>query len=120
MFPAELPIIRKGDVMEQIADSIKILIRAPQGIPRDLVTEYLERCRRGMPLLMAAVGENHHAQLRVLGHRMKGTGAPYGFPKLTEIGGLIEQAAVDENSGALRAYAAELEEYIGRVEIAVD
>lgn len=106
--------------MEQIADSIKILIRAPQGIPRDLVTEYLERCRRGMPLLMAAVGENHHAQLRVLGHRMKGTGAPYGFPKLTEIGGLIEQAAVDENSGALRAYAAELEEYIGRVEIAVD
>jgi len=120
MFPAELPIIQKGDVLEQIADSIKILIRAPQGIPRDLVTEYLERCRSGMPLLMAAVGENHHAQLRVLGHRMKGTGAPYGFPKLTEIGGLIEQAAVDENSGALRAYAAELEEYIGRVEIAVD
>jgi HPt (histidine-containing phosphotransfer) domain-containing protein len=106
--------------LERIADASKILIRAPEGIPRELVSEYLERCRSGLPLLMAAVGENHHAQLRVLGHRMKGTGTPYGFPKLTEIGGLIEQAAADENSGALRAYAAELEEYLGRVEIAVD
>jgi len=82
--------------------------------------EYLERCRSGMPLLMAAVGENHHAQLRVLGHRMKGTGTPYGFPRLTEIGGLIEQAAVDGNSDALRAHAAELEDYVSRVEIAAD
>jgi hypothetical protein len=106
--------------LERIADASKILIRAPQGIPSELVSEYLERCRSGLPLLMAAVGENHHAHLRVLGHRMKGTGTPYGFPKLTEIGGLIEQAAADENSGALRAYALELEEYLGRVEIAVD
>jgi HPt (histidine-containing phosphotransfer) domain-containing protein len=108
--------IRKGDLLEP--NSTKILIGVPQGVPRELVTEYLERCRGGLPVLDAAIGQNHHEQVRVLGHRMKGTGAPYGFCRLTEIGAGIEQAATDQNGGALRRYAAELEEYLSRVEIA--
>jgi hypothetical protein len=49
---------------------------------------------------------------------MKGTGAPYGFSRLTEIGALIEHAAADRNSAALREYVTELAEYLSRVEIA--
>jgi histidine phosphotransfer protein HptB len=108
--------IQKGDRLEPKA--AKILIGVPQGVPRELVAEYLERCRNGLPLLDAAVGQDQHEQVRVLGHRMKGTGAPYGFRRLTEIGAGIEQAAKDQNSGALRRYVAELEEYLSRVEIA--
>jgi histidine phosphotransfer protein HptB len=85
-----------------------------------LVTEYLERCRTGLPLLAAAVEQNQHDQVRVLGHRMKGTGAPYGFTKLTEIGAGIERAAADQNSGALQQYASELREYLCRVELTGD
>ena len=96
----------------------KMMIGIPQGVPRDLVADYLERCRSGFPLLQAAVDQNQHDQVRVLGHRMKGTGAPYGFSRLTEIGAGIEQAAADENRGALRRLVAELEEYLSRVEIA--
>lgn len=108
--------IQKGDLLEE--NSAKILIGVPQGIPRELVAEYLERCRGGLRLLNAAVGQNHFEQVRVLGHRMKGTGAPYGFSRLTEIGAGIEQAAKDQNGDALRRYVAELEEYLSRVEIA--
>jgi HPt (histidine-containing phosphotransfer) domain-containing protein len=97
--------------------STKILISVPQGVPRELVAEYLARCRSGLPFLKAAVGQNQHEQTRVLGHRMKGTGAPYGFARLTEIGAGIEQAATDQNSGVLLRYVAELEEYLSRVEI---
>lgn len=97
--------------------STKILIGIPQGIPRILVVEYLERCRSGLQVLEAAVCHNQHEQMRILGHRMKGTGAPYGFCRLTEIGGLIEQAATDQNSAALQVYIAELAEYLSRVEI---
>jgi histidine phosphotransfer protein HptB len=110
--------IQKGGLLE--STSTKILIAVPEGIPRELVAEYLERCRNGIPLLEAAICHNQHDQTRVLGHRMKGTGAPYGFSRLTEIGALIEQAAADQNSGALRGYVAELAEYLGRVEIRGD
>lgn len=100
--------------------STKIWIDVPQGVPRMLVTEYLERCRTGLPLLAAAVEQNQHDQVRVLGHRMKGTGAPYGFTKLTEIGAGIERAAADQNSGALQQYVSELREYLCRVELTGD
>ena len=96
----------------------KILIGVPAGLPRNLVAEYLERCRSGLPLLDAAVCQDQYDQTRILGHRMKGTGTPYGFSRLTEIGALIEQAAADQNSGALRGYVAELAEYLSQVEIA--
>ena len=107
--------LKKGDPLE--STSTKILIAVPEGIPRELVAEYLERCRKGIPLLEAAVCQNQHEQTRVLGHRMKGTGAPYGFSRLTEIGALIEHAAADRNGAALREHVAELAEYLGRVEI---
>ena len=100
--------------------STKILIGVPLGLPRTLVEEYLERCRSGLPLLEAAVCQNQHEQTRILGHRMKGTGTPYGFSRLTEIGELIERAAVEQNSSALREHIAELAEYLSRVEIAGD
>jgi HPt (histidine-containing phosphotransfer) domain-containing protein len=112
----EPSIIQKGDLLEP--KSTKILIGVPQGLPRNLVAEYLERCRVGLPLLEAAICENQHDQTRILGHRMKGTGTPYGFSRLTEIGALIEQAAADQNSGALREYVAELAEYLSKIEIA--
>ena len=100
--------------------STKILIGVPLGLPRTLVEEYLERCRSGLPLLEAAVCQNQHEQTRILGHRMKGTGTPYGFSRLTEIGGWIEQAAADHDSSALREQIAELADYLSRVEIAAE
>lgn len=108
--------VQKGGLL--VENSAKILIGVPQGLPRELVAEYLERCRSGLPLLDAAVGQNHLEEVRVLGHRMKGTGAPYGFSRLTEIGAGIERAAMDRNVGALQRYIAELEEYLSRVEVA--
>ena len=95
----------------------KIPIRVPHDVPRELVAEYLERCRSGLPLLEDAACQDRNEQARVLGHRMKGTGAPYGFSRLTEIGALIEHTAADGNGGALREHVAELAEYLGRVEI---
>jgi len=101
-------------------ESTTILIAVPEGVPRKLVADYLERCRAGLPALKAAIYEDQHAQARVLGHRMKGTGAPYGFSRLTEIGALIERAATDQNSGALREYFAALVEYLSCVELVGD
>jgi HPt (histidine-containing phosphotransfer) domain-containing protein len=106
----------RGLILERKAT--RILIDVPRGVPRELAAEYLERCRSGLPFLEAAVAQNQHEQMRIRGHRMKGTGAPYGFSRLTEIGGRIEKAAADHNSSALRGCIAELAEYLSQVEIA--
>jgi hypothetical protein len=114
----EQSIIHMGDLLQP--KPAKILIDVPPGLPRILVAEYLERSRTGLALLEAAVSQNQHEQTRILGHRMKGTGSPYGFSRLTEIGDLIERASADQNSSALREHIAELAEYLDRVEIAGD
>ena len=110
--------VHTGDLSE--SKPTKILINVPPGLPRILVAEYLERSRSGLALLEAAVCQNQHDQTRMLGHRMKGTGSPYGFSRLTEIGDLIERSSADQNSSALREHIAELAEYLSRVEIAGD
>ena len=112
----ERPMLDTGDLLEP--GPAKIFIEVPPGLPRILVAEYLERSRSGLVVLQAAVCQNQHEQTRILGHRMKGTGSPYGFSRLTEIGGLIERASADQNSSALREHLAELAEYLSRVEIA--
>lgn len=104
--------------MEPITKSARILIRPPQGLPSALVVEYLDRCRTSLPLLKAAADQGQHEQARILGHRMKGTGAPYGFSWLTEIGALIEHAAADHENSDLRKHVAALEEYLSQVDIA--
>lgn len=104
--------------MKPDAEFSRILIRPPQGVPKKLVMEYLERCRTGLPLLKAAVDQRRHDQARVLGHRMKGTGAPYGFQKLTELGAKIELTAAAQHDDVLQKQVAELEEYLSLVDIA--
>lgn len=104
--------------MEPNTESSRILICPPQSIPKELVVQYLERCRSGLPLLKAAASQRRHEEARVLGHRMKGTGTPYGFPKLTEFGAEVERAAAAEDDQALHRQVVALEEYLSRVDIA--
>jgi histidine phosphotransfer protein HptB len=98
----------------------KIFICPPKGVPRTLVSEYLDRCRTNLPALKAALDQCEYEYARVYGHRIKGTGRAYGFPRLTEIGAVIEQAARSERIEELQDNLAALEGYLNRVEIVGD
>ena len=65
----------------------------PVKLPQTLVSEYLQSCRSDLAELKAALAAGEYETARGLGHRMKGTGKPYGFPGLTQIGRAIEWAA---------------------------
>jgi small GTP-binding protein len=60
---------------------------------RDLIPRYLENRRRDIDALRWAVDKSDSEAIRVLGHNLKGSGAGYGLPMLTEIGAALEQAA---------------------------
>jgi signal transduction histidine kinase/DNA-binding response OmpR family regulator len=67
----------------------------------------------------AALKRRDYHGLWVLAHTMKGLGASYGFDGITDIGAMLEKAALErDDASVLRAVEA-LESYLGRVDYAV-
>jgi len=60
---------------------------------RDVVPGYLKKRRADVVSCCDALAAGDLASIQAIAHKMKGTGAGYGFPFLTEIGGKIETAA---------------------------
>lgn len=96
----------------------KILVRPPKGIPPKLLAEYLYRCVSALPGVKEALERSDLKHTQVFGHRLRGTGAAYGLPILTEIGALIEEASIRRETAELRRHVAELEANLSQIEIA--
>jgi Flp pilus assembly CpaE family ATPase/HPt (histidine-containing phosphotransfer) domain-containing protein len=106
--------------LEPAKTSTKILVRASKHVPQAMVSQYLLKCRDGLPALKAALARYEYEFARTFGHQMKGTGGAYGFRELTEVGALIERAATDQNIGELRNQITALKAYLDRVEVTFD
>src|SRR6266849_6055761 len=91
----------------------RIVVQLPKGLPRELVSEYLDDCQKDLPALSAAVVKRDYQHARVFGHQLKGTGGPYGFPILTRFGAAIEQAAAREDAPELEHQVNLLGEFLG-------
>ena len=79
-----------------------------------LVPGYLERRRGDVEALRAALARSDYETIRALGHRMSGTGGGYGLPRITEIGGRLEQAARQKDSAEINTQTAELARILER------
>ena len=95
----------------------RIAISVPTDLPRELVTEYLDDCGNTLIELREALMKRSYERARICGHGMKGTGSPYGFPALTQIGAAIEQAAALEEASELGRQVNRLGEYLDRIEL---
>ncbi len=99
------------------APAEKILVQAPRGIPARMVQEYVDRCLRALPGTKTALDQFDYSHMRVFGHRLRGSGGGYGLPVLTEIGSVLEEAALRGDTAELQAQVAALEAYLSRLEI---
>ena len=79
---------------------------------RALRPGYLDSRRRDVETLRTALAAGDYEVVRLMGHKMAGTGAAYGFPQITEIGGVLEMAATERDSAAIQAVIAELAEFL--------
>ena len=102
-FPTEVP----GD---------ELLVRVEQGM-EDVVPAYLDKRRKDVQTYRQALAAADFETLRMLGHRMKGTGAGYGFQTLTEIGSAIEEAALRHDTTSIAAGVDRLAWYAGTVKL---
>jgi len=76
--------------------------------PASVANGYLKSFRRKAAEIVAAIGNEDFDAIRTIAHNIKGTGTPHGFPRLTELGGSIEQSAMQRDAGAVRIAARDL------------
>jgi len=94
----------------------KIEVRI-DGKLREVVPGYLERRRADVNAIAEALECADCESIRTTGHRMKGSGAGYGLPRLSEIGDAIEEAAASNDTGLIRRRNRELAEYLDALAI---
>jgi hypothetical protein len=83
----------------------------------DIVPGFLANRRRDVEKLETALQQNNLAQIRTIGHRMKGDGGGYGFDAISMMGAALEQAAAREDQDAIRRHTAELIDFLARVTV---
>ena len=74
--------------------------------------QYLELCRRDLIAMQASLEKLDFERVRILGHNLKGSGGAYGFPRLTELGARMEQAAKSSDDSAIRRGIEELKTFL--------
>lgn len=99
------------------AQVARISVRAPKGLSPEMLRAYVGRCQTSLAAAEAALERLDYERLRVYGHHLKGSGGAYGIPPLTELGRLIEVAAVRKDAAELRSQLSALEKYLPRLDI---
>jgi HPt (histidine-containing phosphotransfer) domain-containing protein len=87
------------------------LVRVAAGLA-ELVPGFLEGRRRDIDAIAAALDRSDYEDVRIVGHNMKGSGAGYGFNRITQIGASLEQAAGRRAPEEIRTRSAELVRYL--------
>ncbi len=114
--------IRRATLLSALAEYAKPgaapinVIEVEEGM-EDVVPGYVAKRKAELPLYQAAIERNDFEVIRQMAHKMKGTGAGYGFPFLTESGKLMEDAATAKDGAGLRGCLSELEKYLQSVQL---
>lgn len=83
----------------------------------DLTEPFLEHRREDVAFIRRSIRDGHFDEIRELGHEIKGTASVFGFPDMGKIGQAIEGAARQRRPNFLISLAAELEDYLDRVQV---
>jgi HPt (histidine-containing phosphotransfer) domain-containing protein len=83
----------------------------------EIIPGYLRNRRKDLILIPQALVADDFDAIQVLGHRMKGSGAGYGFNQISEIGQKLEDAAKGSDPGQIAEQVAELSSYMDCIDI---
>lgn len=83
----------------------------------DLIPVFFKNRHKELESLRHALAGEDFAQLRHLGHRMKGVGTSYGFATVSEIGKRIEEGARNSDRGVIGLCIGEYADYLSNVQV---
>jgi HPt (histidine-containing phosphotransfer) domain-containing protein len=96
---------------DSIVDAVDTVVVDPA--LNELAAGYLDRRAADLPRLREMAVLRDHEGLAVAGHKLKGSGATYGFALLSRIGARLEEAARTGNEADVDAVLRELETRVG-------
>jgi CheY-like chemotaxis protein len=111
-----------SDVTCALVDRAKPLKRIQANLDerlRSIVPTYLEGRRRDILTVSTALDNSDYEQIRIVGHKMRGSGTGYGFPEITAIGQRLELAAENRDAKKSREHLTELSDYLDMLELAI-
>ena len=86
-------------------------------ILESIVPEFLGNRKKDCELIRQLLGKEAFNEIRTLGHRMKGAGGSYGFDLISEIGEIVENAALKGDHETIRIQIKRLADYLERVSV---
>jgi signal transduction histidine kinase/CheY-like chemotaxis protein len=113
---AVLPPVETVEAEEPAESEGTIRVVIPEGL-EDVAGPYLDKRRADLAIYRQALSNGDLETVRKMAHKMKGTGAGYGFQRMTEMGGALEEAAQAADIEAVRSLVEELTAYLDRVEL---
>ncbi|MCW5978938.1 MAG: response regulator [Bryobacteraceae bacterium] len=87
---------------------------------RELVPWFIEKRRKEVEIIDEALARGDFELVRMLGHNMKGSGAGYGLPRVSELGAELESAAKAQKALEAGQVARRLADYLSRVDISFE
>ena len=85
-----------------------------------LIEEYLANRRADVGAILTLLAAADYQGIWERGHNLKGVGAAYGFPFLSDLGATLEAAARRRDSAEVRRGAAALEDYLARLDVRLE
>jgi HPt (histidine-containing phosphotransfer) domain-containing protein len=82
-----------------------------------IVPEFLENRKKDCLLINSLLEMSAFGEIRTLGHRMKGAGGSYGFDDISEIGEVVEEAALAGDKEIVRNSVLQLASYLEQVAV---
>jgi len=84
---------------------------------KSILPRYMELRWEELELLEHAIQVDDAEIIRMLGHKLKGTGSSYGFHALTQLGAAIEITGKSGNLDETKKLSAQLRDYLENVDI---
>ena len=84
---------------------------------KSIVPQYLENRKKDCLMICSLLEGEAFSEICTLGHRMKGTGGSYGFDDISEIGEVIEEAAMATDRETISSAIRKLSDYLERVAV---
>lgn len=73
---------------------------------------YIARRAEDLEACKTALATDDFNSIRKLAHKMKGNGSTFGFPELTKLGGVIEEAALASDKPSLEKLIQEFSKWV--------
>ena len=99
---------------DQRTDSLTVEV---ESVLEPIVPDFLANRSSDCELIRQLLDTGAFAEIRTIGHRMKGAGGSYGFDDISEIGEIVENASLIGDQETIRTAIQRLEEYLGRVTV---